>query len=396
MMPQRMSRMNPDLLGDEDRMFRDAVRSWVDAEVPKHWCRELERREDEFPHDFWQKLADFGAHGIGIPESYGGQGGSIITQVLFARELARTAAGVGWVWGVTSFSGGKAILGAGSEEQKRRFLPEIANGRLKTAMAFTEPGGGTDLLGGMKTGARRVDGGWRLSGEKIWSTGAGVADYLFLMARSERDVERRSEGISIFFVPRDSEGISVTPMPKLGMRCISSCAVHLDDVFVPDELLLGEAGQGWRYSTGTLNNERLVNAAFCLGMLDGVLEDAVEHLKTRRAFGHLIGEFQALQHYVADIAMWQQQGELMLLRGAALQSAGAPCANESNMAKVVCSEYAVRAADLGIQILGGMGYSAETDMQRYWRDARLLRIGPISNEMARNMIAEALGLPRSF
>lgn len=131
-------------------------------------------------------------------------------------------------------------------------------------------------------------------------------------------------------------------------------------------------------------------------MLDGVLEDALEHLQTRRAFGQVIGEFQALQHYVADIAMWQKQGELMLLDGARLQSAGQPCANASNMAKVLCSEYAGRAADLGIQILGGMGYSAETDMQRYWRDARLLRIGPISNEMARNMIAEGLGLPRSF
>jgi alkylation response protein AidB-like acyl-CoA dehydrogenase len=384
------------LLGDEDRMFRDAVRDWVQREVPKAWCRDLERREDEFPHDFWSKLASFGAHGIGIPEELGGQGGSIITQVIFARELARTAAGVGWVWGVTSFSGGKGILGAGDEAQRQRFLPDIASGRLKTAMAFTEAGGGTDLLGGMKTSARRAEGGWVLNGEKIWSTGAAVADYLFLMARSDKDVQRRSDGISLFFVPRETPGVTITPMPKLGMRCISSCTVHLDDVFIPDELLLGEAGRGWHYSTGTLNNERLVNAAFCLGMLDGVLEDAVEHLQSRRAFGHLIGEFQALQHYVADIAMWQRQGELMLLSGADLQSRGAPCVDESNMAKVLCSEYAVKAADLGIQILGGMGYSAETDMQRYWRDARLLRIGPISNEMARNMIAEGLGLPRSF
>ena len=383
-------------LSEEDRLFRDTVRSWVDAEIPKDWCRELEREEDAFPHAFWDKLSSFGAHGIGIPEEYGGQGGSIVTQVLFARELARTAAGVGWVWGVTSFSGGKGVLGAGSEEQKQRFLPEIAAGRLKTAMAFTEAGGGTDLLGGMKTTATKVDGGWRLNGEKIWSPGAGVADYLFLMARSDKDVKRRADGVSLFFVPREADGVSIASMPKLGMRCISSCTVHLDDVFVPDELLLGEAGKGWGYSTGTLNNERLVNAAFCLGMLDGVLEDAVEHLQTRRAFGHLIGEFQALQHYVADIAMWQKQGELMLLDGATLQSAGEPCANASNMAKVLCSEYAGRAADLGIQILGGMGYSAETDMQRYWRDARLLRIGPISNEMARNMIAEGLGLPRSF
>ena len=308
----------------------------------------------------------------------------------------RTAAGLGWVWGVTSFSGSKAITFFGSEEQKQRFLPKIAAGELKTAMAFSEPGGGTDLLGGMRTTARRVEGGWVINGEKIWSTCANVADYLFLMARSNRDVQKRSDGISIFFVPRTAKGVTVTELPKLGMRCVASCSVHLDEVFVPDELLLGEEGKGWYQSTRTLNNERLMNAATCLGMLDGVIEDALDHMKTRRAFGKTIGEFQILQHYLADMAMWQTQGELLLMHTARLQAEGLPSATESGMVKVLCSEYVSKAADLGIQILGGMGYSAETDMQRYWRDSRLLRIGPISNEMARNMIAESMGLPRSF
>ena len=383
-------------LDDEDRMFRDAVRDWVSAEFPKDWCRELERREHEFPHAFWDKLTAFGAHGIGIPEEFGGQGGTIVTQALFARELARTAAGLGWVWGVTSFSGSKAIRFCGDEEQQQRFLPKIAAGELKTAMAFSEPGGGTDLLGGMKTRAERVEGGWLINGEKIWSTCANVADYLFLMARSRRDVERRADGISIFFVPRTAKGVTVTELPKLGMRCVASCSVHLEDVFVPDELLLGEEGKGWYQSTRTLNNERLVNAATCLGMLDGVIEDALAHMQARRAFGKTIGEFQILQHYLADMAMWQLQGELLVMHTAKLQADGLPSATESGMAKVLCSEYVSKAADLGIQILGGMGYSAETDMQRYWRDSRLLRIGPISNEMARNMIAESMGLPRSF
>jgi alkylation response protein AidB-like acyl-CoA dehydrogenase len=161
-------------------------------------------------------------------------------------------------------------------------------------------------------------------------------------------------------------------------------------------LLLGEEGKGWYQSTRTLNNERLMNAATCLGMLDGVIEDAIDHMKTRRAFGKVIGEFQILQHYLADMAMWQKQGELLLMHTARMQADGLPSATESGMVKVLCSEYVSKAADLGIQILGGMGYSAETDMQRYWRDSRLLRIGPISNEMARNMIAESMGLPRSF
>ena len=139
-----------------------------------------------------------------------------------------------------------------------------------------------------------------------------------------------------------------------------------------------------------------MNAAMCLGIIDGVLEDAIDYMNQRRAFGKLIGEFQTLQGYATDIAMWQKQTELMLYNSAWLQSNSKPCVMEAAMSKTIASEYACRAADLGISILGGMGYSAETDMQRYWRDARLMKIGPVSNEMAQNMIAQGLGLPRSF
>jgi acyl-CoA dehydrogenase len=383
-------------INEEDQLFLEMTRKWINKEIPKDWCRTLESMEHQFPHEFWDKLVEFGAHGIGIPEEYGGQGGSILNQALFARELSRTAGGLSWGWGVTSFSGAKAINCCGSEPQKELFLPKIASGEIKTAMSFSEPSGGTDLLGGMKTTAKKVDGGWIINGEKIWSTGASVADYLFTMARSSSDVGRRSDGISIFFIPADSEGITITEFPKLGMRAISSCSIIFDDVFVSDEFLLGKEGNGWYESTKTLNNERLINAATCLGMLDGVLEDAVEHMKSRHAFGKPIGQFQALQHYIADISMWQMQGELLVLHTATLQANNIESALESNMAKVICSENVGKAADLGIQILGGMGYSAETDMQRYWRDSRLLRIGPVSNEMARNLIAESYGLPRSF
>jgi alkylation response protein AidB-like acyl-CoA dehydrogenase len=200
----------------------------------------------------------------------------------------------------------------------------------------------------------------------------------------------------VFFVPRTSPGLRTTPLPKLGMRALSSCAVSLENVLVPDELLLGTADRAWHDTTQTLNGERIMMSAMCLGMIDGVLEDAVAYMNQRRAFGRLIGEFQALQHYVAEIAMWRQQSELMLYYTAWLESLGRPCGQEAAMTKTLLSEYACQAADHGISILGGMGYSAETDMQRYWRDARLLRIGPVSNEMARNMIAEGLGLPRSF
>lgn len=383
-------------LDHETEAFVDSVRKWVNKECPKDWCRALERREHEFPQGLWDKLTEAGFPGLGVSEEYGGMGGDIVIQALFMREFARTAGGLGWIWGITAFSGTSAISLHGTDEQKQRFLPEMAAGRLRTAISFTEPGGGTDLLSGLKTTATKVDGGWIINGEKIWSTTADTADYLLLIARSEKEVKRRTDGLSLFFVPRASAGITTSPLDKLGMRALNSCTVHLDNVFVPDELLLGEPGKAWKESTKTLNSERIIMSSMCLGMIDGVLEDALEHMKTRRAFGKTIGEFQALQHYVADIAMWQKQSELMLFHTASLQAKGKPCAMEAAMTKTLVSEYACQAADHGISILGGMGYSAETDMQRYWRDARLLRIGPVSNEMARNMIAEGLGLPRSF
>jgi len=383
-------------LSDEHQAFRDMVHKWVDKEVPKSWARELEKDEHNYPFALWEKFTEAGFHGIGIDERYGGQGGDVIMQMILGRELARSLGGLAWIWGITSFAGSKSIGVYGTSAQKERFLPLIASGKLRAAIAFTEPGGGTDVLGALRTEGVRADGGWVINGEKIWSSSAHVADYLLVLARTDKNVAKRHQGVSLFWLPAKSPGVKITPLPKLGMRSMGSCAVHFENTFVPDELVMGEAGKAWYTLLPTLNNERIMVGAFCLGVLDGVQEDALEYMKQRKAFGKTIGEFQILQHYVADMAMWRQSVELMLMYAADLQSKGKPCHMESSMLKVMASEYAVQGADLGIQILGGMGYSAETDMQRYWRDARLWRIGPITNEMARNGIAEGLGLPRSF
>jgi alkylation response protein AidB-like acyl-CoA dehydrogenase len=284
----------------------------------------------------------------------------------------------------------------GSDEQKARFLPRIAAGELRFSIGFSEPGGGTDVLGGMRSFAKRVDGGWLVSGNKTWSTSAHVADYILLLARTDRDVAKRHQGLSLFLLPTKAEGVSISELSKLGMRAIGSCDIGMDDVFVPDELVLGEPGTAWYQLLPTLNNERTLVSSFCLGILDGILEDALAYVQERHAFGKPIGQFQILQHYIADIAIQRKQIELMVYNAAWMQNEGIPAHMETTMVKVAASEAAVAAADKGIQILGGMGYSAETDMQRYWRDARLWPIGPITNEMARNTIAEQLGLPRSF
>lgn len=383
-------------LPEEHRAFRDTIRRWVENELPKDWARKLEADEHSYPFELWDKFTEAGLHGVGIDENYGGQGGDVLMQMLLARELSRTLGGLAWIWGITSFAGSKSIGLYGTEAQKEKYLPLIASGQLKAAISFTEPGGGTDLLGSLSTSAEKVDGGWVINGEKIWSSSAHVADYLLCIARTDKTVEKKHQGLTLFWVPAKAEGVKITPLSKLGMRSMGSCTVVYDNVFVADEDVLAEPHPAWYTLLPTLNNERIMVGAFCLGVIDGVLEDALAYVQQRKAFGKYIGQFQALQHYIAEIATMQTTTELLLHFCASKQAKGENVGQEANMLKLFASENANQAADLGIQILGGMGYSAETDMQRYWRDSRLWRIGPITNEMVKNGIAESLGLPRSF
>lgn len=382
-------------LTEEQLLFQKTLREWVDREIPKSKARQWEADEFHYPEELWQAMAKMGLHAVGIPEEFGGQGGDVITQVILGRELARSLGGLTWVWGIPSFCA-KAVAAFSTDDVRAELLPGLAEGRSRMAISVTEPGGGTDLLGAMTTVAEPVAGGWRIRGQKMWSSGAHVATHLLLLARTELDPAKPARGVTAFLVPNPSEGLTIRQIAKVGMRGFGSCEIFLDDVVVPDRYVVGDVGRGWYQMLTTLNNERILVAATCTGIIDGVLEDAVEYMKNRSAFGKTIAHFQALQHYVADIAIWQREAELLTYFAAWKQQRNEPCGAESNMAKIVASEHAGKAADLGIQILGGMGYAAETDMQRYWRDARLYRIGPISNEMARNLVAESFGFPRSF
>ena len=382
-------------LSEEQELFAKTVRDWVERECPKNTARDLEMQEFEYPFGLWDKMSEAGFHAVGLPPELGGAGGDVLTQMILVRELARSLAGLTWIFGISSFCA-KSIATFARSEVAEELIPKLAAGDIRLAISVTEPAGGTDLLGAMRTRATEAPGGWRISGQKIWSTAAHVSDYLFLMARTSDSPDKAAHGVTLFLVPNPSDGLETRQIPKVGMRAVGSCEVFLDDVFVPDRYVVGEVGRGFYNMLSTLNNERIMLAALCTGIQDGVLEDALEHLGEREAFGRKIGGFQILQHYIADMAMGAKQSELLTYYAAWLSDQGRDCATEANMAKIVASENAGRAADLGIQMLGGMGYAAETNMQRYWRDARLYRIGPISNEMARNSIAESFGLPRSF
>ena len=381
-------------LSSEQQMLRDMVRTFTDREATKAEAREWEKSA-EFPWELYRRLGAAGLYGVGIGEEFGGQGGNLIDQVIVCEELSRTLAGLAVLWHLNCWSGAKAVSTHGTAEQKATYLPKIAAGKLLFAIAMTEPGGGTDVLRAMKTRARPADGGFTLNGTKIWSTLAHVADYLLVLVRTD-DGEKPSQGLSVMIVDAKAPGVTARPIGKLGLRSLGSCELLFENVFVPAENLIGQAGSGWSQILGSLNNERILTAAMCNGMLAGVLEDAVAYAQTREAFGRPIGQYQAIQHKIADMKMNLETARLHTFRAAWLQTLGRPCSVEATIAKCLASDYAVAGADEGIQILGGYGYAEEFDMQRYWRDARLFKIGPITNEMARNSVAESLGLPRSF
>jgi len=384
---------------DEENDFRSAVRQWVEDKCPKDVALELERQEDHdgtnFPEQLWQDMADAGFFGIGIDEELGGQGGGAAIQSIFMEEVSRSLAGIAWIWGVNQFNT-KSIQRFASDALKAELIPPLVDGKVKTSIAVTEPGAGTDLLGGMITTAQRDGDGFRINGAKIWSTMAHVSDYLLLLATTDPEAEKASRGKTLFLVDARQDGVVARPIPKLGMRCVGSCEVQLRDAWVPETHMIGEVNKGWSHILSTLNSERILVAAMCTGILRGVIEEAVKYALERDAFGKPIGQFQVIQHWIADMQMRLMQAELLTYKASWLYDNDLPCGVESSAAKAVIAEYATEAADRGIQILGGMGYSAEYQMQRYWRDVRLYQIGPVTNQMVRNIVAESVGLPRSF
>jgi acyl-CoA dehydrogenase len=381
---------------DAQKDLQRMVREFCAKECP----RELQQKWDDeliFPRDIWDRLADLGLMGLPFPEEYGGAAGDIIDEAIVVEELARGANPIANLWIATVSFGGFSIMTNGTEEQKADLLPRIASGELPMALALTEPDGGTDMLNGVKTRARRTDGGWSISGQKVFITGAEEAGLFVVVAVTDPTPAKRTGGMTMFLVdPAQTDGISIVPQPKVGNRVPHSCFVFLDEVRVPDEAVLGQVNRGFHQIMQTLNNERILIAAQSLGFGRGALEDGVQYAKERIAFGHPIGQFQAVQHKLAESAMQLELARTMTYKAAWLQSNGYPAHLECSVAKWAASEAAVKAAENGMQIMGGHGYMMEHAMQRYWRDSRLYTFSPITNDMVKNMVGESLGLPRSY
>jgi acyl-CoA dehydrogenase len=282
----------------------------------------------------------------------------------------------------------------GTPEQKAELLPRLVDGDARFALSITEPGGGTDVLGAMKTNATRVDGGWVINGAKVFTSASTDADYLVVVARTSPPGAKKAHGVSVFLVDRAAPGVTLTPIPAMNDE--DTNAAYYEDVFVPENRLLGELDRGFYGLLGMLNNERLGIGAMCVGWGQAAIQQARAYALEREAFGGVIGRFQAVQHHIARMYLLVEQARWMVYRAAWLQSEGRPCGLEATAAKVVAAENVFEACDIGMQVMGGIGYTTECDINRYWRRVRLFRLAPISNEMALNSIAEWLGMPRSF
>lgn len=384
---------------DEQKLLRNSMREFVDKEIKGEYARDLDEDPSKMFIDdaMWQKIKDLGIFASSVPEEYGGLGGSFMDDVIISEEFSRGSVAVAMSFGATTGFGARAILFSGNEEQKKYFLPKIAQGEIKFCMAVTEPGGGTDILGALKTFARQDGDHFIVNGQKIFITNAHKADYLLTLVKTDETASRKAKSLSLFLIPvKDNPGIEIVPLKKFTIKGASACEIFFDNATVPARNMLGELHHGWYEMLKTFNHERIIVAALTNGIGQAALEDMVAYAKKREAFGRPIGQYQAIQHKIADTALELELAKLITYKAAWLLETGKPCHVEAAMAKLFSSEMAFKAATRGLDVLAGYGVTIDYDMQRYFRDSRQCTFSPISNEMVRNFIAEQFGLPRSY
>jgi acyl-CoA dehydrogenase len=387
-----------DMLSAEDeREIRTSLRKVLSRFPDEYWMQH--DLDHEFPEDFYRAMAQAGWLGICIPEQYGGGGAGVQEAALLLEEV--TGSGGALNAGTTvqvGLFGLEPIVKYGSEEQRQRFLPPAADGSLQVSFGITEPDAGTDTTS-ITTFAEKVPGGYRVNGRKVFISRAEQADRLLLITRTapKSASPKKTDGMTLFFPEMDRSHIRIQPIPKLGRNAISTNMLFIDDLFIPDEDRIGEEGRGFKYLLAGLNAERIIVAGGCLGMGRVALRRAVDYVKQRHVFGRPIGMNQGVQFPLAESLAKLDAVELLIRKAAWLYDNGLPCAKEANEAKLLASTWAFEACDRALQVHGGYGYTSEYHVERYWREARVQRIAPISNELVLAYLGEkVLGLPRSY
>jgi acyl-CoA dehydrogenase len=384
----------PDPLHQE---IREAV-GRICADFPdEYWYQHDESKE--FPWEFYNAVVKGGWLGLTVPEEYGGGGLGVTEAAIVEQTISASGAGMNGCSAVhIGIFGFEPIIRHGSEELKRRVLPRLASGECHLSFAVTEPDAGTDTTN-ISTFARKVDGGWSISGKKVWITKAQQAERLMILCRTApRDASpKKTAGMTLFFAPMDRDKVDIRPIPKMGRNAINTNELFIDDLFVADEDVIGEVGGGFKAILAGLNAERVISANAAVGIGRAALRRAANYAKERNVFGRPIGQNQGIAFPLAQALIKLDAADTLLQKAAWLIDNDLPCAREANAAKYLAAEAAFFAADTAIQVHGGYGYGKEFHVERYFREARLMKLAPISQEMVLNYVAEhVLGLPRSY
>src|ERR671932_2765449 len=368
-------------LSAAQRDVRGRAAEFADREVAPHAARW--DREDRFPAEVFEKLAEAGFMGLCVPEEYGGGGTDFLSCVLLIEEISRADAGVGVTLAVHTSAGTLPILIYGNEEQKARFVPDLARGEKIGCFALTEPSTGSDAAA-IAARAERVDGGYRLSGHKKWVTNGRVADAVFVFARAP-------EGVTAFVVATDAEGVSFGEHAKrMGVISATTDDVLLDNVFVPEEDRLGEEGKGLRVALGTLAGGRIGIAAQALGIAEAAFRYATRYATQRTTFGKPIGEHQAVAFKLADMQTKLEAARLLVHKAAWTKDQGLRHVEIGARAKLYASQVANEVAYEALQVLGGQGYMKEHPVERFYRDARVTEIYEGTSEIQRLVISQGI------
>ncbi len=386
-------------LNDEQRMMIETARQIGESFGLEYW-REHDARK-AFPSEYWKAVCDAGLCGVALPEEHGGSGLGMMEMALIVEALAATGGGstVGQLFMINPIFGGVSISRFGNEQMKKELLPRIINGEMNFCMALTEPDAGTNTLE-IKSFASEEGDGWRLNGQKIWITGVESADKMLVIARTRKlqDASSRTDGLTMFMIDVKREGLSHTPIDKLGTCTLDSSSVFFDNVRIEPHELIGTLHKGWRELLDVLNTERMVTTAGLVGTGELAIRLAVDYANDRKVFGDRpISAYQGLQFPLAQCHVEVESARLLNYKAATNFDMNLPYSNEANAAKLIAAQAVARATERAMQTMGGMGYAKEFHVERLWRDCRLFRFAPVSEEMLLNYVANhELKMPKGY
>jgi len=387
---------------EEQKMIANIAKEIAKNFPPEYW-REKDLKE-EFGEEFYKAIGKAGFTGMVIPEKYGGAGKGVTELLIAMEELAANGCGMAGVWYlvITEDFGGISIIRHGTEAQKEKYLPRIASGDIEFCMGLTEPDAGTNTLN-TKTRAQKVADGWIINGNKTWISGADRARGMMLITRTtpKEKAPRKTFGISLFLIDLPNPAVNVTTIPKHGINYSHSCDIGINDLKVSEDALMPPLDGGWYSLLDTLNIERMSFTTAAIGIARLAMSKAIDYSKDRKVFGDMpIGSYQGLQFNLAEAYAGIEAARLLNFKASTLYDNGASIAevgNAVNPAKILAVESGIKAVYWAMQTFGGYGYAREYDVERWWREINLIRLAPVSQQMALSYVGEhILGMPRSY